>query len=304
MKVKKSMHEIPIQAVTFDVGGTLIEPWPSVGHIYASVAERHGWPGLSVETLDRQFAGAWRALENFRYTREEWAALVDATFQGLVGTPPSRTFFPELYECFAEAEAWRVFEDVVPVLKALRARKLKLGVISNWDERLLPLLRRLKLHDYFDAVTVSCDVGFAKPSPVIFERAARELALPPGAILHVGDSAAMDVAGARGAGLRATRLQRGAAAAATRPDSPAVSLSPPERGARPAGSSRVVPFEGWGEGNRACKPLTSSPPPSPPFGEEREKMAAVPGCAPIATELDEIKSLYALEEILQSSKSG
>jgi putative hydrolase of the HAD superfamily len=285
------MSRISIQAVTFDVGGTLIEPWPSVGHIYASVAERHGWPGLSVETLDRQFAGAWRALENFRYSREEWAALVDATFQGLVATPPSRTFFPELYDYFADAQAWRVFEDVAPVLRALRERKIKLGVISNWDERLAPLLGRLELSKYFDAVTVSCDVGFAKPSPVIFERAARELALPPGAILHVGDSAAMDVAGARGAGLRATRLRRGAAAAAHR-GTTTDSLSPPERG------------EGWDEGNRGCKLTTSSPRPSPPIGEEREKKTAVPRAASAASEPDEIKSLYVIEEILQSSKSG
>ena len=31
-----------VKAVTFDVGGTLIEPWPSVGHAYAEVAQRHG----------------------------------------------------------------------------------------------------------------------------------------------------------------------------------------------------------------------------------------------------------------------
>jgi hypothetical protein len=44
------------------------------------------------------------------------------------------------------------------------------------------------------------------------------------------------------------------------------SLSPPARG------------EGWGEGNLARKRVTSSPRPSPPFGEEREKTVAVPGC--------------------------
>jgi len=51
-------------------------------------------------------------------------------------------------------------------------------------------------------------------------------------------------------------------------DTPTDPLSPPERG------------EGWGEGNLARKQGTSSPRPSPPFGEEREKMAAVLGSAP------------------------
>ena len=46
-----------IRAVTFDVGGTLIEPWPSVGHVYAEVAAQHGWAGLSIEALNRDQSG-------------------------------------------------------------------------------------------------------------------------------------------------------------------------------------------------------------------------------------------------------
>src|SRR5580700_10426449 len=46
---------LPIRAVTFDVGGTLIEPWPSVGRVYAEVAARHGLE-VAAEDLDRQFA--------------------------------------------------------------------------------------------------------------------------------------------------------------------------------------------------------------------------------------------------------
>src|SRR5512133_1823564 len=62
-----------LQAITFDVGGTLLEPWPSVGHVYAEVAARHGLPGLAPEALNRQFHAAWRALPEFHYTRAEWA---------------------------------------------------------------------------------------------------------------------------------------------------------------------------------------------------------------------------------------
>src|SRR5580692_6860171 len=100
-----------IQAVTFDVGGTLIEPWPSVGHVYADVAARHGWPGISAEMLNRNFRSAWRALENFNHTRAGWSALVDATFANLIDAPPSRIFFDDLYHRFSEAGAWRVFDD-------------------------------------------------------------------------------------------------------------------------------------------------------------------------------------------------
>jgi phosphoglycolate phosphatase-like HAD superfamily hydrolase len=48
----------PIQAVTFDVGGTLIDPWPSVGHVYAAVAAEHGLTGVDPESLNVRFAAA------------------------------------------------------------------------------------------------------------------------------------------------------------------------------------------------------------------------------------------------------
>jgi|SRR5579859_1090523 len=198
-----------IRAITFDVGGTLIQPWPSVGHVYAEVAMRHGFTDPSAEKLNRQFAAAWRKLTNFNHTREEWAALVDQTFAGAPGPPPSRTFFPELYERFAGAGAWRIFDDVLPALDALAAAGIQLAVISNWDERLRPLLKQLGLAKYFETVVVSCEVGFPKPSPVIFEHAARRLGLSPDLILHVGDSPEADVLGAKSAGFHALLLDRG-----------------------------------------------------------------------------------------------
>ena len=48
-----------IKAVTFDAGGTLLEPWPSVGAIYAAVAEEFGYPHLAPERLNSAFAAAW-----------------------------------------------------------------------------------------------------------------------------------------------------------------------------------------------------------------------------------------------------
>ena len=207
--MKPAATASPIRAVTFDVGGTLIESCPSVGHIYAAVAEQHGLKGLSVETLNRQFAAAWRRATQFRYSRAEWAAIVDATFSGLTEVPPSQTFFEELYDRFSQPEAWHVFEDVLPTLEALASRGVKLGVISNWDDRLPPLLRRLKLLDYFETVAVSCAVGAPKPSRVIFDYAAEKLGLAPEAILHIGDSPEMDVQGAQAAGFQALLLRRG-----------------------------------------------------------------------------------------------
>ncbi len=199
-----------VQAITFDVGGTLIACRPSVGHIYAAVAAENGSPGICPAELNRCFGREWQRLGDFRHSRNEWAALVDATFGNLVPSPPSGTFFPVLYERFAQPGAWRLFRDVRPTLKALRARGFRLGVISNWDERLNPLLEKLELRQYFDAVTISCEVDAWKPSADIFGAAARALGLPRSHILHVGDSRTSDWLGAREAGFQSLLLRRGA----------------------------------------------------------------------------------------------
>ena len=202
-----------IQAVTFDAGGTLIKPWPSVGGVYAEVAAKNGQRGISPALLDERFTVVWRGLENFHHGRDEWSALVDRVFEGLTEQPPSASFFPELFEQFGEPDAWRIFDDVKPAIDALASLGINLGVISNWDERLQPLLERLELRKYFETVVVSCEIGFSKPSPVIFEHAARKLGLAPEFILHVGDSTREDLRGAESAGFQARLIDRGPAAA-------------------------------------------------------------------------------------------
>ena len=197
-----------IRAVTFDVGGTLIKPWPSVGQIYAEVAARHGVLVAS-EDLDRQFALAWAAKKEFGYSVSDWSKLVQQTFAGLVSTPPSASLFDALYSHFATAAPWRIIDDVAPCLRELKRRGLKLGIISNWDDRLRPLLRELQLDSYFDSIVISGEAGLQKPDPRIFQAAAAQLNTPPEAILHIGDSASEDVAGARAAGLQALLLTRG-----------------------------------------------------------------------------------------------
>jgi putative hydrolase of the HAD superfamily len=197
-----------VRAITFDVGGTLIQPWPSVGHIYAEVAARHGLRDIPFDSLNRQFAAAWKNLIAFNYARSEWHSLVNRTFLGLTEVPVSDSFFSDLYACFAQAEAWRIFDDVLPALEFLHSHGLKLGIISNWDERLRPLLRQLNLDRFFQSIIVSCEVGQCKPSATTFNRAAESLGFPPASILHIGDHPILDVDGADSAGFQTLLLTR------------------------------------------------------------------------------------------------
>jgi putative hydrolase of the HAD superfamily len=193
--------------VSFDVGGTLLEPMGSVGRVYAEVAAEFGIRA-SADALTRAFGLAWQARGDFDYSRGAWMEMVVRTFDGVCDRPSCESIFPRLYERFARREAWRLFPDVRPVLTRLRQDGLKLAVISNWDERLPGLLDQFDLSRYFSAVVVSAALGATKPSRLIFSAAAESLGLPPSSILHVGDSQVEDVAGAAGAGFQALHLRR------------------------------------------------------------------------------------------------
>ena len=195
-----------IRGVTFDVGGTLLEPWPSVGHVYAAVAAKYGIRA-DPAALNEAFRRGWKAKHRFDYSRAHWFSLVEEAFGGIA--PVSGSLFDAIYDHFALAQPWRIYEDVIPVLDEFKRRGLKLGVISNWDERLRPLLRAVDLDRYFDSLVISQEVGAHKPEVEIFAAAVSELKLEPGEVLHVGDGRKEDLEGARAAGMQARLIRRG-----------------------------------------------------------------------------------------------
>jgi putative hydrolase of the HAD superfamily len=198
---------LSIRAITFDVGGTLIEPWPSVGHVYAEVAARFGLNSVVPDELTQNFGRAWKAQRNFDYSQAGWFAIVRETFGPHAAQLPAE-FFPAVYARFAQPDVWRVYDDVFPTLKTLQARGLKLGIISNWDERLRPLLDRLGLADFFACEVISCEAGATKPDVRLFQQAATALGVAPGELLHVGDSHLLDVVGAESAGAQGRQVER------------------------------------------------------------------------------------------------
>jgi putative hydrolase of the HAD superfamily len=121
---------------------------------------------------------------------------------------PFETFFEELYSLFAEPAVWRVYPDVLEVLQGLQARGVTLGVLSNWDTRLEPLLEGLGLMSYFKHIVLSAVIGWEKPHPRIFASALELAGVPAAEVLHVGDNYQQDVIGARQAGIYAVWLRR------------------------------------------------------------------------------------------------
>lgn len=87
-------------------------------------------------------------------------------------------------------------------LDALRALRVRVAIVSNSEGMLERLFERLGVLGHFDLVVDSGKVGIEKPDPRIFRLALDAFAIPKERALHLGDSVATDIVGARSAGLR------------------------------------------------------------------------------------------------------
>jgi putative hydrolase of the HAD superfamily len=103
---------------------------------------------------------------------------------------------------------FEAFADAAPALADIRARGMRVVVVSNWDYSLSEVLEQVGLGDELDAVVVSAVVGAKKPDRRIYDAALAAAGCGPAEALHVGDSVVDDVAGARAAGIEAVLLQR------------------------------------------------------------------------------------------------
>jgi putative hydrolase of the HAD superfamily len=91
------------------------------------------------------------------------------------------------------------------LLDSLRARELRLGLVSNaFDPGWLLRrdLERMGLAERLDMAVFSSEHGLRKPHPSIFQRALEELDVPPEEALFVGDRLYEDVAGAAAVGMK------------------------------------------------------------------------------------------------------
>lgn len=98
---------------------------------------------------------------------------------------------------------WRTVPDgLVDGVRALRKAGVPVVVVSNSEGQLDVLFERLGLGDVFDFVIDSHHVGVEKPDPRIFQIAVERFGVAPADTLHLGDTFATDVVGARAAGVR------------------------------------------------------------------------------------------------------
>lgn len=206
-----------IRAVLFDAGNTLVHlDYPFLADVLA--AHGHARTPLAIReaeyaakaAVDDAFAAAAAASpDGFAGPDAGRQVVYFETVLAALGVPaPARVaLIAEFRTHHLEQCLWRVLEpDAVPTLDALRARGFRLGVVSNADGRIEADLARLGVRDRFVTVVDSHVVGVEKPDPAVFRLALDAMGVPADATLYVGDLYAIDVRGARRAGLEAVLL--------------------------------------------------------------------------------------------------
>jgi HAD superfamily hydrolase (TIGR01549 family) len=99
-----------------------------------------------------------------------------------------------------------LFPDVIPTLEWLRERGYRIGSVTNrslGDEPFREELSHYGLQDYFEVLSISCEVGYMKPHAALFQHALEALSVVPREAVMVGDSLRADVAGAQALGMTA-----------------------------------------------------------------------------------------------------
>ncbi|CAN5225431.1 hypothetical protein BH09SUM1_BH09SUM1_28660 [soil metagenome] len=210
----KTIRAIPF--IYFDAGFTLIRPAPSVGHHYGECARRFGVE-CEAAALDASFVTAWKAtratsavsaaLPHGRNLEEAlgfWTLVVKECFRGAGhAAPADPRYYQELFDLFADAGCWALYEDVPEALRLIEEAGARWGVLSNWDPRLHSVLRGMGLAERASAVVISSEAGAEKPSPEIFLRAQAAAGVAdPANLALIGDEPSADGHGALAAGWR------------------------------------------------------------------------------------------------------
>lgn len=187
----------------------MIEPFPSVGAVYARVARERFNHAPGPDILDQRFREAWKKADSFDFSEEAWKEIVDYCFQPTHPEGVDEDLFRNLYLAFATPENWKLYPDVELSLDLLKQSGLQVVVASNWDSRLHNLLAGFGLEHYFDAVMLSAEIGYHKPDPRFFDAVAARMRSHPSRILHVGDCLVRDFDAARNSGFSAALIKRG-----------------------------------------------------------------------------------------------
>lgn len=95
--------------------------------------------------------------------------------------------------------------EVLPMLRALKARGVKIGLITNCFLEEAEYIRQSELYPFFHTAMLSCVEGVAKPDEAIFHRCTAGLGVAPQECLYVGDGGSRELETAQALGMKAAQ---------------------------------------------------------------------------------------------------
>ena len=204
-----------VRLLSLDAGNTVI--FMDHARIARIVAEEGG-AGIAVsrETLIRCEGEGKRLLDDGYGERPRWdfedlpgargwgRYIGSMLAQAGIERPRIPELLARLWKSHMELNLWWVVPEGMGVaLDAVRAIGVKVVVVSNSEGTHEELFTRLGIKKHFDLLVDSGKVGVEKPDPGIWQIALAAYPTPPDRVLHLGDTYATDIAGAKALGFRA-----------------------------------------------------------------------------------------------------
>jgi len=208
---------MPLRAVLFDVGETLVHPAPSFPELFSIVvaAEGHARSPQAVIDASRavfhRFSEAARDVELWTTSPERSARFWKSVYERMLGEldiPDDGHLADVLYATFTDPANYELFDDVEPALDELEAAGLVLAIVSNFEAWLEDLLGRLGVRDRFGVRVISGREGVEKPDLRIFELALERLSIEATDAMYVGDNPEFDVVPAATLGMTPVLIDR------------------------------------------------------------------------------------------------
>lgn len=174
-----------ITTVLFDLDGVVRQFDPDA---VAEIERRHGIEPGTIESFAFS-APLLHEVTTGKLRRAEW---VDRIAAHLGSAAPAEEWSRQPY---------RVDAGVVALADQLRAVGLRTAVLTNGTDTIPAEAEHMRLHDHFDAVFNSAEIGYAKPDPRAFFAVLDALEVGPYEVFFTDDSPEK-VAGADALGFR------------------------------------------------------------------------------------------------------